>query len=312
MTLPDIPGWWLTVRPIHFPSASSSRNTPPGAPRYLIGHASEVLHVSSTCALAELRDWLVSRDDKYRQLALAKANPLTLPSVVDAMERECCDCDRPLKRLLHKMEGSAVCLSGGGIRSASFGLGVLEGLARFSLGLISPAQEGARSADRNPAGLLQGLDYLSTVSGGGYIGSWLTAWIDRRRTAEVQGARANLKARAAELKRAKAALEATTEKPDARTVASTAAASSGSSATVDTMEGTQAAKQAKERFENAKAAFDGAECQFSEAHAATWEPSYRQVVKALAGDSDFTSGDPRLSRSGIFANTRRIWHQLWD
>ncbi|MGH8092312.1 MAG: patatin-like phospholipase family protein [Chthoniobacterales bacterium] len=54
-------------------------------------------------------------------------------------------------------ERSALCLSGGGIRSAIFSLGVLQGLARKSL--------------------LQDFDYLSTVSGGGYVGGWLTAWI---------------------------------------------------------------------------------------------------------------------------------------
>lgn len=52
---------------------------------------------------------------------------------------------------------SALCLSGGGIRSATFALGIIQGLAR--------------------SGLLKNFDYLSTVSGGGYIGSWLTAWI---------------------------------------------------------------------------------------------------------------------------------------
>ena len=51
---------------------------------------------------------------------------------------------------------AALCLSGGGIRSATFALGVLQGLARF--------------------GLLGQFHYLSTVSGGGYIGSWLGAW----------------------------------------------------------------------------------------------------------------------------------------
>jgi hypothetical protein len=54
---------------------------------------------------------------------------------------------------------SALCLSGGGVRSATFNLGVLQGLAR--------------------CGLLEKFDYLSTVSGGGFIGSWLTAWIHR-------------------------------------------------------------------------------------------------------------------------------------
>jgi len=56
---------------------------------------------------------------------------------------------------------SALCLSGGGIRSATFNLGVLQALAR--------------------AGVLPGFDYLSTVSGGGYVGAWLQAWIARER-----------------------------------------------------------------------------------------------------------------------------------
>lgn len=51
---------------------------------------------------------------------------------------------------------SALCLSGGGIRSAAFALGVLQTFARY--------------------GVLGRFDYFSTVSGGGYIGSFLTAW----------------------------------------------------------------------------------------------------------------------------------------
>jgi len=47
--------------------------------------------------------------------------------------------------------------SGGGIRSATFNLGVLQALAQ--------------------ARLLHTFDYVSTVSGGGYIGSWLMAWM---------------------------------------------------------------------------------------------------------------------------------------
>jgi hypothetical protein len=54
---------------------------------------------------------------------------------------------------------AALCISGGGIRSATFGLGILQGLAR--------------------CGLLDKFHYLSTVSGGGYIGSWLSAWVHR-------------------------------------------------------------------------------------------------------------------------------------
>ena len=46
--------------------------------------------------------------------------------------------------------------SGGGIRSATFNLGVLKALHEL--------------------GLLKHVDYLSTVSGGGYIGAWWSAW----------------------------------------------------------------------------------------------------------------------------------------
>ena len=49
--------------------------------------------------------------------------------------------------------------SGGGIRSATFGLGILQKLAEI--------------------GLLSRFDYISTVSGGGYIGSWFETWIQR-------------------------------------------------------------------------------------------------------------------------------------
>jgi hypothetical protein len=63
---------------------------------------------------------------------------------------------------------SGLCLSGGGIRSATFCLGVLQTLA-------------ARD-------LLKNFDYLSSVSGGGYIHQWLAAWIHRepRGLASVQ------------------------------------------------------------------------------------------------------------------------------
>ena len=60
-------------------------------------------------------------------------------------------------RLIHHRRNAALCISGGGIRSATFGLGVIQSLARHDL--------------------LDKFHYLSTVSGGGYVGSWLTAWI---------------------------------------------------------------------------------------------------------------------------------------
>lgn len=60
---------------------------------------------------------------------------------------------------IHQQNHSALCLSGGGIRSATFNLGLLQGLARH--------------------GLLEKFEYLSTVSGGGFSGGWLSAWIER-------------------------------------------------------------------------------------------------------------------------------------
>ena len=56
---------------------------------------------------------------------------------------------------VHEKDLVGLAFSGGGIRSATFGLGVLEGLKKL--------------------GLLTRIHYLSTVSGGGYIGSWFSA-----------------------------------------------------------------------------------------------------------------------------------------
>ncbi len=56
-------------------------------------------------------------------------------------------------------ETYGLAFSGGGIRSATFNLGILQGLAQ--------------------AELLPKMKYISTVSGGGYIGAWLVSWIRR-------------------------------------------------------------------------------------------------------------------------------------
>jgi hypothetical protein len=60
----------------------------------------------------------------------------------------------------HRLTG--MCFSGGGIRSATFNLGILQGLAE--------------------KGELDQVDYLSSVSGGGYIHSWLAGWLKREAT----------------------------------------------------------------------------------------------------------------------------------
>jgi hypothetical protein len=78
-------------------------------------------------------------------------------------------------RALNETNRSALCLSGGGIRSATFCLGVIQALAAFDV------KTGTVRADQWHSGapedaLLGRFHYLSTVSGGGYIGSWLSAW----------------------------------------------------------------------------------------------------------------------------------------
>lgn len=74
------------------------------------------------------------------------------------------DAESAFEKLHRRNNGRgafALCFSGGGIRSATFGLGVVQALAK--------------------KGLLDKFDYLSTVSGGGYLGSWLSAWTMRER-----------------------------------------------------------------------------------------------------------------------------------
>ena len=87
--------------------------------------------------------------------------------------------DRRLEALyakIHQREQAALCLSGGGIRSATFALGVLQGLAHHNL--------------------LNNFHYLSTVSGGGFIGSWLSSWIAHHRNG-IQGVSQELQQRGA-------------------------------------------------------------------------------------------------------------------
>jgi len=64
-----------------------------------------------------------------------------------------------VKRIHAQGNRTALCISGGGIRSATFALGVMQGLAKKHV--------------------LEKFDFVSTVSGGGYIGSWLSSWARR-------------------------------------------------------------------------------------------------------------------------------------
>jgi hypothetical protein len=67
--------------------------------------------------------------------------------------------DRPL---------TGLAFSGGGIRSATFNLGIIQALSELRL--------------------LRHFDYLSCVSGGGYLGGWLSAFIQRQCAGRVEDA----------------------------------------------------------------------------------------------------------------------------
>ena len=96
--------------------------------------------------------WCAALEAEYLALHGEPALQAGAPADPDARLREVHD-------RIHQRGTSALCLSGGGIRSATFALGVLQGLAY--------------------AGVLGSIDYLSTVSGGGYTGGWFTAWLKR-------------------------------------------------------------------------------------------------------------------------------------
>ena len=67
-----------------------------------------------------------------------------------------CD-DAALTAKVHAASMAGLAFSGGGIRSATFNLGMLQAMGELKL--------------------LRKFDYLSTVSGGGYIGAWFSKWL---------------------------------------------------------------------------------------------------------------------------------------
>jgi hypothetical protein len=117
-----------------------------------------------------IRGWL-RRDD-----ALDPTFPLTTAQVLQEEAKAIHGVDpgslhgEPLYRFLNRLDQSALCLSGGGIRSAAFALGVIQALAAH------PRTQNGDPVDTAEDSLLAKFHYLSTVSGGGYVGSWLSAW----------------------------------------------------------------------------------------------------------------------------------------
>jgi hypothetical protein len=103
----------------------------------------------------ELRQIEATRGKVHRVQRPSHSDPTVAESVGPSGE------DAPIRRALD-MDLLGLAFSGGGIRSATFNLGVLQALSKI--------------------GLLRQCDYLSTVSGGGYIGSWLWRGSAAKRT----------------------------------------------------------------------------------------------------------------------------------
>jgi hypothetical protein len=101
------------------------------------------------------------------QAAVALEEGLPFPWTL-ALELEAVSASRKLREVVpedatrqNESQLIGLAFSGGGIRSATLNLGILQALAELKLSRY--------------------FDYLSTVSGGGYIGGWLHAWITREK-----------------------------------------------------------------------------------------------------------------------------------
>jgi hypothetical protein len=99
------------------------------------------------------QDEAVKFDEVYRkeweEIQERRVTQLYISRTKDSPEKDC------------KPEAlTGLALSGGGIRSATFCLGLLQGMHKLRL--------------------LRIFDYLSTVSGGGYVGGWWSAWLSRQ------------------------------------------------------------------------------------------------------------------------------------
>jgi len=158
----------------------------------------EGLRDKQKAALATAKDEGVKVDDpkvlRFRMDDDQRSGVDIPPAVVEARNK--------FYRSLNAMNRAALCCSGGGIRSATFCLGVIQALAAHKVSVHVaapdpvPAAAAAGAAPQHKAGaahpaapsvisLLGCFQFLSTVSGGGYIGSWLSSWLKRNAFDEV-------------------------------------------------------------------------------------------------------------------------------
>ncbi len=92
--------------------------------------------------------------------------PIDIATDIDAAERPEVLARRAFYQLPETTEDAVgLAVSGGGIRSATFSLGVVQHLAR--------------------KGIIKSVDFVSTVSGGGYLGSFMSSYLNDSRDADI-------------------------------------------------------------------------------------------------------------------------------
>lgn len=100
-----------------------------------------------------------TRGTRHPSRLLEVPNEYDTPSRIGAVLRVQPANEDNVNKRAHEATLAGLAFSGGGVRSATFNLGILQALAQNRL--------------------LREFDYLSTVSGGGYIGAWFTKWLKR-------------------------------------------------------------------------------------------------------------------------------------
>ncbi len=123
----------------------------------------------------------------YRAYVEAEANSAEIPRDVFRAELDAIEARRinfGLRRLEFHEGGRpsvqrnlfGIGFSGGGIRSSTFCLGVLQSLEKIEYPSVTADDSTTGNEPKEPErGVLKYADYLSTVSGGGYIGSCLSS-----------------------------------------------------------------------------------------------------------------------------------------
>ena len=152
----------------------------------------EAIEGSTGAVAARFNTWVAAQKeavDEARKRGVDIADPKVARFRLDDDQRS--GVDIPAKvvqtrkafyRSLNALNRAALCCSGGGIRSATFCLGVIQGLAAHHVCDFLPADDAKRDAEHSLLGRFQ---FLSTVSGGGYIGSWLSSWLNRDKFDDV-------------------------------------------------------------------------------------------------------------------------------